>query len=353
MKEALEQGIFPGAVLLVSDKGEIVLRKAYGFSAILPERRPMHEETLFDLASLTKPLATAAVLMILAGENRIGLDQRLKEFFSLDKDDPKSDITVRQLLCHSSGLPAYRPFYKRLRFRPEGDRKGILRRWLLSEPLIAKPGENAVYSDLGFMLIEWIIEKVSGLSLDRFAVEKIYRRAGLDSLSFRPIGGPSAGSADIAATEDCPWREKVLCGEVHDDNAYAAGGVCGHAGLFGNADDVCSLVTLFKKAYSGERSDLFSPEIVAAFFVRQNMPEGSTWALGFDTPSEVGSSAGRHFSRNTVGHLGFTGVSFWMDLEKEVVIVLLTNRVHPSRENEKIRTFRPVIHDGIMDNILT
>ncbi|MFH1148653.1 MAG: serine hydrolase domain-containing protein [Pseudomonadota bacterium] len=350
MKEALERGVFPGAVLLVSLTGEVVLRKAYGYSAVLPELRPMSEETLFDLASLTKPLATAVALMVLAAENRIGLDQRVEDFFSLNKDDSKSAITVRHLLSHSSGLPAYRPFYKRLRFRSGDERKRILRKWLLAEPLLADPGETAVYSDLGFMILEWIVERASGVTLDRFVSGKIYGPAEFKSICFRPLERPAADLQVIAATENCPWRKRILYGEVHDDNAYIVGGVSGHAGLFGTADDVHALVTLLRNACFGEES-VFLPEIVQSFFVRQSMPKGATWALGFDTPSEEGSSAGKYFSRNTVGHLGFTGVSFWMDLEKEITIVLLTNRVHPSRQNEQIRVFRPRVHDAIMEEL--
>jgi CubicO group peptidase (beta-lactamase class C family) len=154
---------------------------------------------------------------------------------------------------------------------------------------------------------------------------------------------------EFAATEDCPWRKKVLQGEVHDDNAWTLGGYSGHAGLFSTAEDVYVIANMLREHYFGMRQDFFMPETVREFFRRQNIVKGSDWALAWDTRALEGSSAGKYFSRDSVGHTGFTGTSIWMDLEKDVIAILLTNRVHPTRNNDKIKQFRPVFHDAVME----
>jgi CubicO group peptidase (beta-lactamase class C family) len=167
-------------------------------------------------------------------------------------------------------------------------------------------------------------------------------------LSFSENNRPRYPAEQYAATEDCPWRGRVLRGVVHDDNAYALGGYSGHAGLFGTVLDCYAVVNLLREHYRGLREDYLKASTVRAFFTRQDIVIGSTWALGWDTPSKTGSSAGRYFSQKSVGHLGFTGTSLWMDLEKDVIVILLTNRVHPARANEEIKAFRPQLHDAIM-----
>ncbi len=352
--EALEEGAFPGAVLLVSAGDETLFHQAYGYSSVTPHRQRMTKTTLFDLASLTKPLATTMAVMTLVAENKIEIDQRTGDILNFNKENSKAAITVRHLLSHSSGMPAYQPYFERLRFYPAGERKKILREWLLDEPLVAGPGEVSLYSDLGFMLLEWIVEQTAGQTLDRFVSARIYRPLGMSFTGFRPLVGRKVSEPlAIAATEDCPWRKKVLCGEVHDDNCYVVGGVCGHAGLFSTAEELHRLLKMILKAYQGKvKAGIFRRELISVFLERQDSPSGTSWALGFDTPSAEGSSTGHYFSGKSVGHLGFTGVSFWMDLEREIIILLLTNRIHPSRTNEKIKTFRPRIHDAIMEALI-
>jgi CubicO group peptidase (beta-lactamase class C family) len=157
--------------------------------------------------------------------------------------------------------------------------------------------------------------------------------------------------AQFAATEDCPWRKKILRGEVQDENAFAMGGYSGHAGLFGTAGDVYGIADMLRAHFRGERQDYFKPQTVRRFFTPQEIVDNSTWALGWDMPSLENSSSGNHFSRNSFGHLGFTGTSIWMDLDQDVIVVFLTNRVHPSRDNEKIKAFRPRLHDVIMEEL--
>jgi CubicO group peptidase (beta-lactamase class C family) len=184
--------------------------------------------------------------------------------------------------------------------------------------------------------------------------DEIYEPFGLKNLFFVDLNSEyksrKTGNRMFAATEICPWRNMLLEGVADDENAYAAGGIEGHAGLFGTAHDVNSLLTKLLFTFHGVSDDcLFAPELVRTFFGRQ---EGTDWALGFDTPSLNGSSCGRYFSRKSVGHLGFTGTSFWMDLDRFVSVILLTNRVHTSRDNMKIKEFRPVLHDAVMRDLL-
>ena len=212
------------------------------------------------------------------------------------------------------------------------------------------PGDKALYSDLGFMILEWIIEKASGMSLPSYLEQHFYGPMSLKKLFF--IDGNRQERFplnDFAPTEKCPWRTRVIQGEVHDENASAIGGYSGHAGLFGTVKEVYELVNLLREHYHGMRHDYLNPETVKTFLTRQNRAEGSTWALGWDTPSLKDSSSGRFFSEKSVGHLGFSGTSIWIDLEKDVIVILLTNRIHPTRENEKIRTFRPILHDTVME----
>jgi len=348
MQDAVGQGVFPGAVLLVAENDHMVLLEAFGQARLYPSERPMRVDTVFDLASLTKPLATTLSAMILVQNGAIELDQKLAEVISDFTPTEKRNITIRELLSHASGLPAYRPFYEELRDLGRTQAKRALRQKLLDEPLAYEPGGTCLYSDLGFMILEWAIEVASGRKLNEFTSEEVYTPFGLHSLFFNAL--PRRKKAPYAATEDCPWRGKILEGEVHDDNAYVVGGVAGHAGLFGTAQSVYRLLLVLLHTYRGTlRDGIFSPETVEAFFTRQY--PSHTWALGFDTPSPSDSSSGRHFSERSVGHLGFTGTSFWMDLDKQVVVVLLTNRVHPGRNNDRIKRFRPLLHDTVMKTL--
>jgi len=213
----------------------------------------------------------------------------------------------------------------------------------------APAGTRALYSDLGFMLLGAVIEEVSGMSLDRYCFDRIYKPLGLRSTSFVDLSVLRTRRLEpiadmIAPTERCPWRKRILCGEVHDDNAYAMGGVAGHAGLFSSAHDVDRIATVLRECYDGQ--SLFLPgAVVREFWHRDEAVSSSTWALGWDTPSPRDSTAGSEFSRHAVGHVGFTGTSIWIDLEREMHVIVLSNRVHPTRDNEKIKEFRPVIHD--------
>ena len=347
MQQAIADKVFPGGVLLVAEKDEVVFFRAYGY-AHLSRRTPVIKETIFDLASLTKPLSTTLAVMRLVQHDRIGLEDPLCQILPEFEHTDKAEVQLKNLLYHDSGLPDYRPYYKALERIDRDSRRAALRKLLVQEPLIHPIGNTVLYSDLGFMILAWMVERVSDQRLDQFVVDEIYKPLGLKKLFF--ITDQSAESrGSFAATENCSWRKKILEGQVHDENAYIVGGVEGHAGLFGTADNLYHLLIELLYTYHGERSDaLFHKDLLRLFFKR--LP-GTDKALGFDAPSLNGSCCGRGFSSNSVGHLGFTGTSFWMDLDQSVIVILLTNRVHPSRENEGIKKFRPILHDTVRETM--
>jgi CubicO group peptidase (beta-lactamase class C family) len=350
--QGLLEGAFPGGVLLVAKRGEIVLHQEAGLCSMRPKQEPMTKETIFDLASLTKPLATTLAVMKLVDQEKIHLDQPLSEIIRRGSLKEKGSLTPRLLLNHSAGFVAWKPLYSDLVKEEVGDRRRILRRRILKEPLVYSPGEECLYSDWGFMILEWIIEEVSGMPMHRFLDDHFYGPMSLKR-TFIYTGELPTGldKAMFAATKDCPLRNRIIRGEVEDDVAYALSGYSGHAGLFSTAEELYALVALLRDHYYGKRDDFLSPELVREFFRRQDIVEGCTWALGWDTPSPENSSSGRHFSPRSVGHLGFTGTSVWMDLEKDVIVVFLTNRTLTADDNEKIKAFRPQLHDLIMEEL--
>ena len=350
LEAGLGEGVFPGVVLLVAKKGQVLFIEKAGYLSLIPDRIPVKKDTIFDLASLTKPLSTTLCLMKLVDEGKLELDQTLSRLIATPIPSDKENLTPRQLLSHGAGFIDWKPFYLDLVAYESDQRKGILREQVLKDPLAYSPGEEYLYSDLGFMILEWIIEEITGMSMRQFVEKSFYKPLSLKRtfLSTVPLSMPFK-KAVFAATQDCPWRKRIIQGEVDDENAWALGGYSGHAGLFGSAEEVYVVVNLLREHYIGTRNDYFKPETVKTFFTRQDMVKGSDWCLGWDSRAEENSSAGRHFSRNSVGHTGFTGTSVWLDLDRDMIVILLTNRVHPTRENEKIKSFRPAIHDLIME----
>jgi len=348
MQQAIGDGVFPGAVLLVVRGEDILLHAAWGVTDV-ESKRAVTLDTVFDLASLTKPLATTLAVMRLVQDGGLELDTPMGAVLPVMKTTDKAGVTVRQLLSHSSGWPAWQPYFERLRDVPPDERRPRLAGYLADEGLVAAPGTVALYSDLDFLALGLMVEACTGMRLDRFVRQAVYQPLGIADLFFNPLDETPADRI-YAATEACPWRGRVLCGVVHDDNAYTLTGVAGHAGLFGTARAVFDLLRFLLRAYrGGQKGVVFASPILQTFWKAR---PGSDWALGFDTPSARGSSAGRYFSANSVGHLGFTGTSFWMDIDRGIIVILLSNRVHPARTNEKIRTFRPRIHDAIMEGIV-
>lgn len=354
MERGVEKGVFPGGVLLVRCAEGIEFFEAFGVSDI-DSGKPVQKNSLFDLASLTKPLATAPAVAKLVEAGDIGVGQTLSSIINAFSVTDKSCVTVEQLLRHISGLPAHRPYYETLVNHTPKERETLLRELLTAEPLVNPPGKVCLYSDIGYMILAWIVEEVSGMRLDRFVEKRIYRPLKIRDLFFADRfalvreDGIQKVFDRMVSTEKCPWRKKLLCGEVHDDNAWAAGGVAGHAGLFGSADAVLKMAEEILRGLQERRTAVLGAGVIQKFAEKT---EPFSHVAGFDTPSPEGSSAGRYFSPLSVGHLGFTGTSFWIDPVSSVIVILLTNRVHPLREDNSIRSFRPELHDLIMERVL-
>ncbi|MGO9061607.1 MAG: serine hydrolase domain-containing protein [Candidatus Binataceae bacterium] len=360
--EAIEQGVMPGATVVVRKGNEVVFEHSFGWRQTAPERYPMQLETVFDLSSLTKALATTTAIMLLTAEGKLRLDDRVTRFFHNFGVHGKIYITFRHLLGHYSGLAAWRPYYQqiadierkgRVNFMASRGAKEYVYEQIHREKPEAPPGSRAIYSDLNFMLLGEVVEQITGVGIHRFCRDRIFRPLGLRATDFVDISLVRTRRLEpvpemFAATEVCPSRKRLLVGEVHDDNAYAMGGVAGHAGLFGPAKEVDRIAAELIACYHG-RSDLVPRNLIVEFWKRNEVVKGSTWALGWDTPTQEHSSAGTHFSPAAVGHLGFTGTSIWIEPEREIAVTILTNRVHPRRDNEAIRDFRPLIHDRIME----
>lgn len=348
MHQAIEDLIFPGAVMLIQ-KGRAPLYHRVIGVANLYTKTAVTPETVFDLASLTKPLATTLAALLLVQDGRLGLEQPVSSILPVLKGTAKEKIQVRHLLLHTSGLPAYQPYYKVLLSQPHAERRENLNGLLAAEPLISRIGEKTVYSDIGFMFLRWVVEMVSGMRLDRFVTEMIYDPLGVTPL-FYIDSARDYSKWRFAATQRCAWRDCILEGVVSDENAYASGGIEGHAGLFGTAKAVGDMLGELIAVYQGTSSSgLFQRRWVKRFLDRD---DASDRVFGFDVPTPGASSSGRYFSARTVGHLGYTGTSFWIDLERGISIILLTNRVHPSSKNDRIRVFRPAVHDAAMTCLL-
>jgi CubicO group peptidase (beta-lactamase class C family) len=358
---AIAGGAIPGAVILVARGKEVLYHQAFGARTLEPEHAPMRPETVFDLSSLTKPLATTTAFMLLVQERKVRLDDRVTRFLHNFGVHGKTRVTFRHLLAHCSGLPAWRPYDREIvrlerRGRPNFLASRGAKEFVYEQIHRERPeyetGTRSVYSDLGFMLLGEVIELVSRKSLDRFCQERVFAPLGLRSIAFIDLAQLRArklvpATDLIAATAQCAWRKRMLCGEVHDDNAYAMGGVAGHAGLFANAADVEALAARLHACHRGE-DDFIAPDVVREFWARDGTVPDSTWALGWDTPSPGRSSAGTRIT-NAVGHLGFTGTSLWIDLDRDLRVVLLTNRLHPRGDNDRIREVRPRVHDAVVE----
>ncbi len=354
MRQAVARGIFPGGVLHVRKQGQDLIHEAYGEADIFLHQ-PMTRETVFDLASLTKPLATAPAVLRLAQDGSLGLEDGLGNLLPEFLDTAKEEITPAQLLVHTSGFPAHRKYFLELAGLPPLERNKALLRMLVAEPLAYPPGEQQIYSDLGYMVLKFLVEKVAQKRLDVFVYETIYAPLGIDDLFFVDLlaGGRKPARGDLsrfAATEDCPRRGRLLKGAVHDDNVYEAGGIGGQAGLFGTTTSVARFLEMLVGIRSQKMAaTVFSPRTLDLMLTAR--PDRQR-TFGFDTPDRENSSAGRLFSDSTVGHLGFTGVSMWLDVDREVTVLLFTNRVHPDRGNDAIKQFRPLLHDAVMGEIV-
>ncbi len=350
MLKAIGEGIFPGAALLVASKGEVVFREFFGNATLIPSPEPVTEATLFDIASLTKPVATASILLRGSPEKELPLNGLVSTYLPEFDAEDKRRIKINHLLKHTSGLPSWKPYFEEIiRENPEtvGTRRSRFQyvQKIAQETLEVPLAYQKIYSDLGFILLGILIEDFWETPLDKLFLERIAAPLGLNRTFYLPVG-ETRTELVFAATEQSSWRKRLLRGEVHDDNAYTLGGVAGHAGLFSTVDDLHLFLTALERGSRG-KEPLFRQETVLEFIGPR-----VKWKLGWDAPDEENSQAGRWFSRNSVGHLGYTGCSFWVDLDQDFHVILLTNRVHPTSRNDTIRGFRPIIHDLIYEEII-
>jgi CubicO group peptidase (beta-lactamase class C family) len=359
LDRAIEAAEMPGAVVLARmlREGEWLEHLSVrGLAVTRPERIPMARETVFDLASLTKVLATTTAVMLLVEQGRLELDDPVAKVLPHFGERDKERVTLRHLLTHSSGLHPWRGFHETLleRERKKGERwigtkaaHDFVLESICRSALVHEPGSAAVYGDLDFIVLGAVVEAVSGQPLDQLCHERIFAPLGMHATRFLREPAPEAERRRFAATENCPWRGRIVWGEVHDPNAAAMGGVAGHAGLFAPVDDVMRFGTALLDVWHG-RSLALPRERLVEFAARQSLPPGSDWALGWDTPTAGGSSSGRYFSPQSIGHLGFTGTSLWIDFDAQAVVVMLTNRIHLVAKKSKF-TLRAEIHDLVRE----
>lgn len=357
LEEALKNRAFSGASLSVIHGEKVLFNEIYGQAQIVPKARELTKESLFDIASLTKPVCTVTLMMLALQEKKCSLKDLVESYFPQIKI---KGIRIENLLNHTSGLPAWKPYHEELQVKAPGwmsDEKG--KEWIVEKVLNENPeapiGKQVIYSDIGFILLGVILEKIYEKELDILFKERIATPLKMEKTFFNPLDRHKqmidSNREDFVATEDCPWRKTILCGEVMDDTAYAMGGVAGHAGLFSTAEGLIVWVRELQNARRG-KGTLIKKETFELFckIPPSRDPSVPFFTLGFDTPG-TDSTAGKHFSLQSIGHLAFTGCSFWWDLEKDVAVILLTNRVHPTRKNQKIKTYRPKIHDVVMESL--
>jgi len=341
LSRGCEQRAFPGAAFAVARNGATVLQGAVGRFTYEEISEDVTLSTVFDIASVTKVVATTSMAMLLFERGRLSLRQPVVELLPdfEQRDQRRRLVTVEMLLAHSSGLPAYIKLFEQAR-----DRESLLKA-ALQVPLGANPGTRAEYSDIGFMLLGDLLERIAGESLDSFCSREVFIPLGMGSTYFRPHAKLQGTIPPTRNDQD--FRHRVIQGEVHDENASVMGGVSGHAGLFSNTTDLMR----FSASMSGLATHVFRPETIELFTRRQVTPPGTSRALGWDTPSSP-SQSGKHFSPRSFGHLGYTGTSLWIDAERNLAITLLTNRTWPDNQSQLIKQFRPAFHDSVMEELL-
>jgi CubicO group peptidase (beta-lactamase class C family) len=340
---AIAQATFPAASIAVTSKRKLVALKAFGRFTYEPGSPQVTTASVFDLASVSKVIATTSMAMILYQRGLVDLEMPVAaivpEFVaseSNDKDVRRREVTLHMLLAHSSGLPAYEKLFLRTKTRDE------LLHAAFRTPLTADPGASAQYSDIGFIVLGVALERIADESLGRFCQLELFGPLGMLRTTYNP---PAAWRDSIPPTaDDRTFRHRVLQGEVQDENASVLGGVAPQAGLFATAEDVATFAHIMLQG----GSPLIRPETLALFTRRESSPPGTSRALGWDTPSSP-SQSGKYFSAASFGHLGYTGTSLWIDPERELSVTLLTNRTWPDCSNKAITEVRPRFHDAVVE----
>ncbi len=346
LQEAIEHRAFPGCAFGMFAGGQVVLNDALGHFTFEQGARPVTPGTIFDIASVTKVVATTSAAMLLHQRGRLNLDTRLGDLlpgFVVGRASSRNarQVTLRHLLAHSSGLPGYAEIFR------TASTPAALFRACLQLPLQAAPGERVEYSDIGFILLGKALEVLTREYLATWVRREILSPLQLSNTQFCPA--PELRSAIPPTEIDERFRHRRIQGEVQDEHAWLLHGAAGHAGLFSNVEDLLrfsAAILAAAKPDVNAAPALFTPETIQLFAERQPPPESSR-ALGWDTPS-ANSSSGSQFSTHTIGHLGFSGCSLWIDLEHQLAVVLLTNRTWPDRRDQQIREVRPAFHDALL-----
>jgi len=340
----INQRAFPGAAVAIAHQGELIAHKGLGHFTYDATSPAVTAETIYDLASVTKVIATTTACMILYDRGLLKLDQPILELLpgfgdnDAEQNDGRRQITLRMLLAHSSGLPAYVKLFQ------TAHNKNELLQQALRVALTAAPGSRAEYSDIGFILLGEALQKLSGEPLDQFCQREIFAKLNLAHTCFNSL-------ADLKLTippteEDRTLRHRLIQGEVNDENAFVMGGVAGHAGCFATALDV----SVFAQCMLLGGSPLVKKETLEVFTRRQGSPPGTSRALGWDTPSQP-SQSGNYFSSRSYGHLGYTGTSLWIDPDRQLSVTLLTNRTWPDRGSQSIKQIRPAFHNAVIESL--
>ena len=346
LSRAIKEQAFPGCAAAVGTHLQILHQGALG-SVDYEGGGPVTAQSLFDLASLTKVIGTTSVVLVLERDGKLSLTDPVSRYIPTFHGGEKDKVTIEHLLTHSSGLPAWKPLYR------EAQGYGAVIEKAISVPLEDAPGTRERYSDIGFMILGEVAARAAGRPLPAIERELVFDPLGLSNLRRDP---PESEMERIVPTEKVPTGPlrgpgeglllRGIRGKVHDENAAAAGGLTGHAGLFATIDDLSRLARELLKGYRGE-SPVFPAELVRKYVTRRDLVKGSSRALGWDTPSE-GSSAGKLLGPRSFGHTGFTGTSLWVDPDRDLFLILLTNRVHPTRENLAILAVRRQFADLVV-----
>ena len=353
LREGMGMGAFPAASVEVGTRSTITWREGFGALTSDPDAPPADHDTIFDLASLTKVICTTTLVMRAVDDGALRLEDPVADWIPEWRGGDRQVVTIRDLLSHSAGLTAYLPYYRDLAGRAE------FQAAIATSPLEYEPRTKAIYSDLGFILLGFVLEDARNraasawpgtldptvLLASQFKRLSSYLTA--DPLTFMP---PRGWRERTAPTEHDPWRGRLPIGEVHDENAWALGGVAGHAGLFGTASGVGAFARAVLHTIQG--NDVLAKAATMREFIRRTDVPGSSRALGWDTMLPT-SSCGTRLSTTAIGHTGFTGTSLWIDWERDLYIVLLTNRVYGGRENTKIQQIRPRFHDAVVQELST
>jgi beta-N-acetylhexosaminidase len=345
LKRAIKDSIFPGAQVAVIQQGKLIASRSFGHQTYETDSPVITAETLYDLASVTKVAATTAIAMQLYEQKKLRIDIPVKSYLPRFSGGLKDSVTIRHLLTHSAGILWWDSLWTRSKTKEEA------LEYIYKLPLVYPPGDSMIYSDLGIIMVGHILEIITGKPLNQLAQEMIYTPIGMTNTLFNPADSlkPRIAPTEIGGS----MKRGLIHGEVHDENAYFLGGVSAHAGLFSTAEDLAKFAQMLINGGIYRHKRFFSPQTVRYWTTPQDMPPGSDRALGWDTPSEQGSSAGDYFSPGSFGHLGFTGTSLWVDPDRKLAIILLTNRVYPTREKKGIYEVRREFHNKVMQALLT